>query len=222
VTPRAFRLDAGSLLRRLPRILAIAAVGLFIALLAYGLSTGPDDSIDQQLKKHRSAPAPAFSLELLEPGTVPPRLERRISAAGADGRLSLEDIRGTPLVLNFWASWCAPCRQEAPRLEQGWLRWGPRGVLFLGLDMQDIRSDARDFVGEFKVTYPTIRDPGKDVQIRYGATGIPETYFISARGRVVAHVPGVVSDAQLESGIGAARSGRPAGVRKGGARRAVR
>ena len=209
--------------RHLPRLLAIVVVVLFVALLAYGvIKTAPDDTIDNSLADNRSAPAPGFSLEVLERGTLPPRLERAVAPAMADGKLALDELRGTPVMLNFWASWCVPCREEAPRLQKGWQQWGKRGVLFLGLDMQDIRSDARDFLREFQITYPTIRDPGKEVALRYGATGIPETYFITARGRVVAHAIGVMSDEQIDGGVAAARAGKPLGALEGGARRPAR
>ena len=102
-----------------------------------------------------------------------------------------------PVVLNMWASWCSPCREEAGRLERGWRAAGPRGVLFLGLDIQDLRGDARPSSREYGATYPSVRDPGRDVANDYGATGIPETYFIDRQGRVVAHVIGVVSTRQL-------------------------
>jgi cytochrome c biogenesis protein CcmG/thiol:disulfide interchange protein DsbE len=213
----------GSAFRRLPRLLVMVAAALFIALLAYGLTTtSSKDSIDQLLREGKTAPAAGFSLAVLEPGQPPPRLLSPLSRYSRDGRLSLDELRGTPVVLNFWASWCSPCRLEATRLEQGWRRWGRRGVLFLGIDMQDLTGDARDFLRRQSVTYPTIRDPGKDVAKSYGATGIPETYFISARGRVVAHVIGVVSDEQVDSATAAALAGRAIGRKRGGAVRPPR
>jgi cytochrome c biogenesis protein CcmG/thiol:disulfide interchange protein DsbE len=210
-------------LRRLPRLAVIVLVGLFIALLAYGLSVkAPDDSIDQRLADGRTAAAPAFSLELLESGVVPKPIGPAFERAAADGSVGLKELRGTPVVINFWASWCSPCRDEASVLERGWRRWGRRGVLFLGLDMQDVRSDARSFLREQGSTYPTIRDASKEVASDFGATGIPETYFVSKTGQVVAHVVGVVSATQLDSATEAARAGRPLGKRRGGELRKTR
>jgi cytochrome c biogenesis protein CcmG, thiol:disulfide interchange protein DsbE len=201
----------------------IVLVGLFIALLAYGLSVkGPDNSIDQRLADGRTAAAPAFSLELLEGGVLPERLRPAFARAAADRQIALDELRGSPVVINFLASWCSPCRQEAPVLQAGWRRWGRRGVLFLGLDIQDVRGDARSFLHEQGITYPTIRDAGKGVATDFGATGVPETYFLSGRGRVVAHVVGVVSPRQLDVGAAAAREGRVAGKERGGAIRKAR
>ena len=212
-----------SSLRRLPRLLIIAGVALFLALLAYGLTTtAPDDTIDQRLREGHSAAAPGFALELLTAGKLPHRLETRLGLAASDGKLSPEELAGVPVVLNFWASWCSPCAEEAPLLQRGWERWGERGVLFLGLDMQDLRGDARDFLKEHGIDYPSVRDRGKGTANDYGATGIPETYFISARGQVVDHVVGSVSARQLDAGVGAARSGKPRGSQRGGARRPTR
>ena len=134
----------------------------------------------------------------------------------ADGSVSIGELRGTPLVLNLWASWCTPCREESPRLQEGWTRWAPRGVAFLGLNIQDLRGDARSFSRKFGLSYPSVRDARRDVADRYGATGIPETFFVDRRGRVVAHVIGVVSERQLEAGARAARAGRVAGTVSGG------
>jgi cytochrome c biogenesis protein CcmG, thiol:disulfide interchange protein DsbE len=95
-------------------------------------------------------------------------------------------------------------------------------VLFLGLDMQDLSGDARDFLDEFRTSYPTIRDRGDDVAREWGVTGLPETFFVSARGRVVGHVIGAISSRQLDDGIRAAVKGRPAPAREGGERRSTR
>jgi cytochrome c biogenesis protein CcmG/thiol:disulfide interchange protein DsbE len=136
--------------------------------------------------------------------------------------VSLAELRGTPLVLNFWASWCAPCREEGPLLERAWLRARGRGVLLLGLDMQDVTGDARDFARQLGITYLNVRDRGNDIARSYGVTGLPETFFISAGGRVVGHVVGAASPEQLRDGIEAAVAGRPVGVLSGGERRKTR
>jgi len=207
----------------LGRLLSVAAVLALLALLLYGLTTsGSSQRIDQSLADGEAPLAPRFELSVLEPGTLPLALARRLAPALGDGTLSLEELGGTPVVLNFWASWCDPCREEAPILERGWQRHGPAGLLYLGLNMQDVTSDARGFLDEFGITYPTIREQSNDVAVSYGATGIPETYFISTQGRVVSHVIGVVSDEQLDSGTRAARSGRVVGSLSGGARKPQR
>lgn len=95
-------------------------------------------------------------------------------------------------------------------------------MLYLGLNMQDITSDARSFLNKYGVSYPTIRDAGKAVAQSYGAIGIPETYFIDAKGQVVAHVVGAISATDLAAGVAAARSGHVIDVRSGGRRRPQR
>jgi cytochrome c biogenesis protein CcmG, thiol:disulfide interchange protein DsbE len=199
------------------RWVTIALVAGFLALLAYGLtSKGTDDRIDEALASGRAAAAPSLSLEVLARGDLPQRIDRVAGAALADDRLSLTELKGVPVVLNLWASWCTPCREEAGRLEQGWRSLGPKGVLFLGLDIQDVRDDGHAFIRKYGATYPSVREPGREVANEYGATGIPETYFIDARGRVVAHVIGVVSERQLLQGADAAATGRVAGRSTGG------
>jgi cytochrome c biogenesis protein CcmG, thiol:disulfide interchange protein DsbE len=155
---------------------------------------------------------------VLQRGRVPARLAPVVDAAVGDGRVALSELRGTPVVLNFWASWCDPCRVEAPLLERGWRQARRQGVLFLGLDMQDVTDDAREFLREFSVSYPNVREAGKETSRRYGMTGIPETFFIGAGGRIVGHVIGAVSPAQLRQGVAAARTGKPATARQGGDR----
>lgn len=205
------------------RAFGLLAIGGFLALLVWGLTArSPNTTIDDGLARSQAVDAPDFELDVLARGAPPKRLRSLLERAAADGRIALRELRGTPVVLNFWASWCDPCRQEAPVLERGWRGAGRDGVLFLGLDMQDLTDDAREFLAEFRITYPNVRDPGKEVAGRYGATGLPETYFIGARGQVAAHVIGALTPEQLREGVAAARAGRPRTLGAGGNRRPTR
>lgn len=205
------------------RLLAVVCACAFISLLAYGLLTSaPDESIDQTLADGKPAAAPGFELPVLQQGELPPRLESLVEAASADGSISLDELRGVPIVLNFWASWCAPCREEAPRLERAWQRSALSGVLFIGLDMQDLTDDAHGFLAEFGNTYPVVRDQSDKVADDWGVTGVPETFFLASDGTVVNHVIGVVSEEQIDNGIRTAQLGRTLAPLSGGSRKPTR
>ena len=200
----------------------LLAVG-FVGLLVFGLLTqAPNSQIDDQLANAQAAPAPGFELAVLADGQPGEKLATAWRRAAADGTVDFEELRGTPVVLNFWASWCVPCREEAPALRSGSQRWHERGVLFLGLNMQDVTEDARAFLREFDLDFPQVRDPNNAAARRWGLTGIPETFFISARGDVVGHVIGTVSSEQLDTGATAAERGRPAPIGTGGDQRPTR
>lgn len=198
-------------LRRLPRLLVIVAGALLLGLLAYGLlAQSPRTSIAEGLARGEPVRAPAFTLPVLERGELGPRLQTALRKPLADGSVALEELRGIPLVVNFWASWCDPCREEMPLVQQVWRdRARDAGVLVLGIDMQDIETDARGFLREFDADYLNLRDRGDDVAREYGVTGLPETFFIDRAGRAVGKVVGTLTAAELRDGIAAARSGTP-------------
>lgn len=99
--------------------------------------------------------------------------------------IGLSELRGKPVVLNFWASWCVPCRDEAPVLEAVWEQYRTQGVVVVGVDYVDTESEAKKFMQEFKITYPNGPDIGTRVSQAYHITGVPETYFITRDGKLL-------------------------------------
>lgn len=210
-------------LGRVGRVSAVGVVALFFALLVYGLvTTAPDTGIDDSLARARPVTAPGFDLPVLQPGSPGRELSLRLAPALGDRRVALRELRGRPVVVNFWASWCVPCREEAPVLERSWRVARRDGVLFVGIDQQDITEDARAFMREFGISYLNVRDQGDGTARKWGVSGLPETFFVTAEGKVVAHVIGVLSPAQMRQGVAAARGGQPLGALSGGQQRSTR
>jgi cytochrome c biogenesis protein CcmG, thiol:disulfide interchange protein DsbE len=181
------------------------------------VTDAPEPTIDEALAGSAAVEAPGFELPILREGTLGTLLSRAVDPALADRRVALEELRGTPVVVNFWASWCAPCREEAPVLERTWREAHDRGVLFVGLNQQDLLGDAHRFLREFGTSYLNVRDSGNEVARRWALKGLPETFFLDADGKVVAHILGAASAAELREGMEAALSGRPARVDRDGA-----
>ena len=115
--------------------------------------------------------------------------------------LALDELRGRPVVLNFWASWCAPCRGEAPVLASAYRRWRDRGVVFLGIDTKDATADAVMFQTRYNVNYPSVADRRGELQASYGVLGFPETFFIGRDGMIVAKYIGPIDRATLNANV---------------------
>jgi cytochrome c biogenesis protein CcmG/thiol:disulfide interchange protein DsbE len=146
---------AGPRSRSFRLVIALVPALVFVGLLWFGLArTG------SQVESGNSAPS--FELPLLD-GT---------------GVLTDEDLRGKPVVVNFWASWCIPCREEAPLLERTWRAYRDEGIVFLGVNIKDAKSDAKHFVEEFDITYPIVRDLDQSLTRGFGVRGLPETFFV--------------------------------------------
>jgi cytochrome c biogenesis protein CcmG/thiol:disulfide interchange protein DsbE len=160
-------------------IAVLCAVVALLALLAYGIAQNePDRSVDRAVAAGQRDPAPSLELPRLSGG----------------GRASLADYRGKVVVLNFWASWCGPCREESPLLQRWQRRIEKQDATVLGVDALDVSSDARDFVREYALTYPMLRDGGGETRGRFGIAGFPETFVIDRQGRIAAVQRGPVTE----------------------------
>ena len=103
---------------------------------------------------------------------------------GANETLSSEDLEGQPVVINFWASWCAPCREEAPLLERMYQRYRDQGVRFIGVNIRDQEANARRFVEEFGITFPVVRDEDQELAQGLDVYGLPQTFFVDRDWRL--------------------------------------
>jgi cytochrome c biogenesis protein CcmG/thiol:disulfide interchange protein DsbE len=159
--------------------IAVLAVLAVVGLLTFGL-----------LSKGSSGVA----LGEVAPASPLPRLE-----GGGNG--SLADYRGRWVLVNFWASWCGPCRQEAPALESFQRRHGDGGFTVLGIDSRDLSGDGRAFVRRFGLSYPQLRDGDGSTAHDFGTTGVPENFLIDPAGKVRLLQRGPVSDEYLNGKV---------------------
>jgi cytochrome c biogenesis protein CcmG/thiol:disulfide interchange protein DsbE len=119
-----------------------------------------------------------------------------------DGQtLKLADLRGQVVVVNFWASWCIPCEQEAAELENTWRRYKDKGVVFIGVDYVDTETAAKAFMRRFDITYPNGPDLGTRISQAYRIKGVPETYVVDKTGRLAFVKIGPTTQAELMSVI---------------------
>ncbi len=148
--------------------LAVSLVAALFAVLTWNLAT-QDEGAAPKLKRGQTPAAPAFRLD---------RLDR-------PGKISLAEYRGRPVVLNFWGSWCHPCKEEAPLLEETWRRYRARGLVVLGVDFHDVKAEARRFARSNRMSYPLAYDGPGNTLSEYGVEAAPETFFVSRSGRLV-------------------------------------
>ena len=148
----------GSKWRRFLPTIAIAVA--LLSVVVYGLlRPAPEETRSRAI---------AFDLPMLTGG----------------GSLASGDLEGRVVVLNFWASWCAPCRREMPMFERVWRDYRDRGVTIVGVDVRDLPVDARSFVEKFNITYPIVRDEEEVLVARLNADPLPQTFFIGRDGKL--------------------------------------
>ena len=177
-------------MRSLGRVGAIALVAALLVLLVVHIATAQRGAaIAAAVAAGKRPAAPDFEL-------------RRVDGAGS---VKLSSLHGRVVVLNFWASWCRACKDEARTLEAAAGRWHRRGVVFVGIDSQDFTSDARAFARRFGLTYTSVHDGSGSEMTRYGVTGLPETWTVTRDGRLADHIAGVTDGPRLDSAIERAR-----------------
>ena len=174
-------------------VVCVMVLVAFASMLTVGLlNLGVSNSIDSAIAKGQRAPAPDFRLPVLTsvPGLPP-----------AGHQLTLSSLRGRPIILNIWASWCGPCTSEAPILQSVWDHYRSKGVLVLGVDVKDLTGDALAFHNNYGLTFPSVRDGEGNIEGPYGTTGVPESFVIDRQGRVAAALRGPLSDAGSQANL---------------------
>ncbi len=116
-------------------------------------------------------------------------------------KLRLADLKGKPVVLNFWASWCDNCQQEAPLLQSAAQQYRAQGVVFVGLAYADTPEHGKPFLQKYGVTYPSGPDADGSISVAYGVTGVPETIFIGRDGKIASQTPGGLDATWLDAGL---------------------
>lgn len=162
--------DAGpGRVQRIAQLAALIGVAALLALLIWKVAFGRTTGAADELAEGKLVHAPAFTLD---------RLDR-------DGQLAVADLRGKAVVVNFWASWCIPCRDEAPVLQKTYERYRDQGLVVLGVDVNDFRQDARRFMKRYGLSYPVVYDGKGSTVGKWGVRGFPETFFVDRTGKLV-------------------------------------
>lgn len=156
----------------------VAVVLGLLGLLAYGLVASRASTSGNVPVAVR--PAQPFTLSMFD-----------------GSQLSLSDLRGKVVMVNFWASWCVPCQDEAGTLARAYAKYKDQNVVFVGVNIWDEKQDALDFMTNYGVKYPAGVDPKGTIAIDYGVSGVPESYFIDKEGKLVHKYVGPLNDSQI-------------------------
>ena len=159
-------------------IVALAVLAL-IGLLTFGLLTKGSSKVEV------GDPVPDKELPVL----------------GGKGHRELADYRGEWVLVNLWASWCGPCRAEAPELERFYRHYQDRDLTVIGINTQDNSEDALAFLDEFDASYPQLRSVGNERSDAFGSTGVPENFLVDPEGRVAFVWPGPVDKRVLDENV---------------------
>lgn len=158
----------------------VLLAGIVVTAIVIGLALAR-----QSLTQPTSGPAPDFTVTTFDGETI-----------------RLADLRGQVVVVNFWASWCGPCREEAPVLERLWQRYRDQGVVILGLTYADNERDSKAFMDEYNMTYPNAPDIGTFIsKEQYHIVGVPESFVIDQNGNVAEFIYSVVNEDRLSATI---------------------
>src|SRR6266508_4334745 len=165
---------------------AVAVVVGLLALLGYQqITKDRGKGLAAAVASNQTPSAPSFAL---------PRLDGK-------GTVTLASLRGRVVVLNFWASWCEPCKDESPLLERWHRRMRDQGGTVLGVDMLDVTGDAQDFIAEYGLTYPMLKDKDGNGLETFGVVQYPETFVIDRAGRIAAVRRGPVDEAFMQTEV---------------------
>ncbi len=155
----------------------VLIAGILLTAVVFGIALARQNQTQPQ-----AGPAPDFTLTTLDGETI-----------------RLSDLRGQVVVINFWASWCGPCRVEAPALQTVYERYRDRGVEFLGVAWTDTERGARAFIAEFNQTYPNGLDLGTKLAELYRIQGVPETFIVNPDGQIVQFIMQPITEQSLSA-----------------------
>ncbi len=139
-----------------------------LILIAVFFTFSCDNKSTSSAENKNLKPAPDFSLTKLD----------------GSASVSLSDFKGKPVIINFWASWCAPCKEEIPFLQKTWTEYKDKGIIFIGIDVLDDTAAANKFVETFNIDYINLSDNKAKVTNQFGVIALPATFFIDSNGNI--------------------------------------